>query len=195
MTIAASIRTSTKRPSLWLRVCILRRKGSMVGEARAPAIFPISVAMPVATTTARPRPRVTLVFMKAMFRRSARGSAVSPRGSGCLRLGTDSPVKADSSISRSPAWRIRASAAVRSPAVSLKRSPGTTSLAGITISSPSLTTVARGLVIWAKAWMACWALNSWMKPMAELRKTMPKMTMESISSPKSQETRATPKRT
>ena len=34
--------------------------------------MPISVAMPVAVTTARPRPRVTAVPLKTMFTRSAR---------------------------------------------------------------------------------------------------------------------------
>ncbi len=61
-------------------------------------MWPTSVALPIAVTTIRPEPRVTLVFMNAMPSRSPSGASTAT-GSVVLATGRLSPVRAASSIS------------------------------------------------------------------------------------------------
>ena len=91
---------------------------------------PNSVLMPVATTTARPRPRATSVPAYAMFCRSPSGTSAASRRLDTLAAAPDSPVRAASSIARFTASVTRTSAGTRSPARSMTTSPGTSSRAG-----------------------------------------------------------------
>ena len=54
--------------------CFCKGVFSVSVSRRSPAIRPISVPIPVAVTTSSPRPRVTVVFMKAIHVRSPRGA-------------------------------------------------------------------------------------------------------------------------
>ena len=59
----------------------LQRRALLLGARRAgAATLPISVAMPVAVTTARPRPRVTAVPLKTMFTPVAEPDRLGERG-------------------------------------------------------------------------------------------------------------------
>ena len=88
------------RERTWETSFIFRWRGvsPWAWSRRRPAIFPISVSIPVAVTTALARPTVTTVPARTMFRRSAKG--VSGGSPPPLRLwtGRDSPVMADSSV-------------------------------------------------------------------------------------------------
>ena len=77
---------------------------------RRPAIFPISVCIPVAVTTTLARPPVTTVPPMTMFFRSARGVSGGRPSPARLWTGRDSPVMADSSVCSPAAHRIRPSA-------------------------------------------------------------------------------------
>ena len=118
------------------------------GVSRLPAssimtpIWPTSVRMPVAVTSSRPRPSVTVVPMKAMQDRSPSGASGSGTGSGLLLTACDSPVRAASSTCSRTASMMRPSAGTRMPAERITRSPGTSSAAGIWRSTPSRTTWA-----------------------------------------------------
>ena len=112
-----------------------------------PAMRPNSVCMAMATTTARPLPFATLVPMKTRLLRSASATTATGKVALCLARTRDSPVStaslhvSDEHVSR------RASAATRSPAASIKTSPTTTCVAGITVTLPSRHTLAFGAVI------------------------------------------------
>ena len=124
------------------------------------AIFPTSVLIPVFTTTPLPRPYVTLLFEKAMFTRSP--MPISPAGKIPISFstGTDSPVKAASSIFNEAASNNRISAGTTSPASSITISPGTNSSLLIVNVCPSLKTVAFGVDICFNASIACSAFAS-----------------------------------
>jgi hypothetical protein len=107
---------------------------------------PISVDMPVATTTARPQPAATLVPRKSMSRRSPRGTSSAASGAACLSTGSDSPVSPASTTRSAAASSTRASAGTKSPASSSSTSPGTTSAAGTSREAPPRRTRARGAV-------------------------------------------------
>ena len=128
---------------------------------------PICVAMPVATATPRPRPRVTEVPRHAMSERSASGAS---RSSAATSLGTgaDSPVSGASSSCRSRASVRRRSAGTRSPASSSTTSPGTMSAASTTPLRPSRSTRAVVRVSACRASIDLIARNSMMKPMSVL---------------------------
>ena len=103
---------------------------------------PISVAMPVAVTSASIRPRVTTVFMKTMLRRSPSGESTATIASATLATACDSPVRAASATSALWAASTRPSAGTRSPASSSTRSPGTSSV-GANLVDASVTAHAR----------------------------------------------------
>jgi hypothetical protein len=136
-------------------------KGVVVTDAPAMrwAIFPSSVFIPVAATSARPLPAAMAVPMKTMSRRSARGAPATATST-VLPAGTLSPVSTASFADSWLASSTRASAATMSPASSSRRSPGTTSTAGTTTGRPSRTTVARGAVNERKASRASSARRS-----------------------------------
>ncbi len=118
------------------------------------AIFPNSVETPVAMTTPRPRPYVAAVPAYAMFFRSPTGKSGSSSALVCFSTATDSPVRAASSIFRLTASMSRKSAGTLSPAESSTTSPGTSSRAGISFSTPSRRTLAVGAAMSRSASMA-----------------------------------------
>ena len=122
-------------------------------------MVPISVDMPVAVTTARPRPRVTAVPSKTMFTRSPTPAGASS-GATLFSTGSLSPVSDASATVRAAASTSRASALTASPSARTSRSPGTTSAAGIRLSLPSRTTPAVGAAIRCNAATACSARAS-----------------------------------
>ncbi len=99
-----------------------------------PSMFemaPISVCIPVPVTTISPLPRVTVVFMKAMFTRSPSGTSSAEIVAMSLSTGALSPVKPASSICNDAALISRPSAGTLSPASKVTMSPGTSSSAGV----------------------------------------------------------------
>jgi hypothetical protein len=86
--------------------------------------LPNSVLIPVAVTTAFPRPQVTCVAMKTEFFLSATAAFPSTKA-GSFSTCADSPVRAASRVFRSTASRSRASAAARSPSSRRRTYPGT----------------------------------------------------------------------
>ena len=156
-------------------------RGSTV-RPRRPATLPISVAMPVAVTTARPRPRVTAVPWKTMFSRSP--SAVGAWSvATSLRTASLSPVSEASATVSDDASSSRPSALTAAPSASTRMSPGTTSVAGTRCCRPSRTTAALGAAIRRSAATACSARASWKKPSSALRMMMPRMTIASNGIP------------
>ena len=108
---------------------------STAAEPSSEAILPISVRMPVAVTTASPRPAVTSVPMY---------TALADR---LLRTGMDSPVSIDSSQARPLQTTSAPSAPIRSPSSNSRRSPATSSADGISRSAPSRKTRAVGALM------------------------------------------------
>ena len=163
---------------------------------RSSAIRPMAVAMPVETTSPRARPIVTAVPEKAMFRWSA-GVAAPTSGSGTVILatGSDSPVRAASSIFSPGASSKRMSAVTISPCSSSTTSPGTTSAAGTTVTSPPRRTRACGDDIRLSASMAWPARYSCTKPTTPLKRTMARMMAVSLAWPMRNVTTAAPRRT
>ena len=107
-----------------------RGVSSSFAAASAPAIFPISVSMPTAVTTATPRPYDTELPMYTIFFLSPSGTSFSPSAqsfSAHFVTGTLSPVNADSSAFRLAASISRQSAGTASPASSNTTSPTTRS--------------------------------------------------------------------
>ncbi len=99
-------------------------------------ICPTSVFIPVPVTTISPRPRVTVEFMYAMSRRSPNGTSSPAIGVVSLVTGALSPVRPASSMSSAAAVSNRPSADTLSPASKVMMSPGTSSSAGNSTSSP-----------------------------------------------------------
>ena len=145
---AAISATRSRQSSTSWRPSLARRRCSGVcGDAERssrPAMCPSSVLIPVAVTTARPRPEATIVPMWSMFSRSASGAAWGSTIRGLFATVCDSPVSAASCVNSELADVRRASAGTLSPASISIRSPGTSSRAGTTVVSPSRTTRAVG---------------------------------------------------
>ena len=110
--------------------------------ARMPAIWPISVSLPVPTTTAAALPRTTKEEEYSIHRRSASG-ALSGTGASDLETPLDSPVSADSSQRSSSARRMRQSAGIMSPSSNTIRSPGTSARLSKSRSLPPRTALTR----------------------------------------------------
>ena len=107
-----------------------------------PAICPIWVPIPVATTRAVPRPAVISVPEMSMFTRSPKGVSSGRWSATSFSTGTDSPVMADSSAWRRLHSKIRASAGTWSPASRRITSPGTRAAAATFLRTPSRSTAA-----------------------------------------------------
>ena len=149
------------------RIWLVRRSSCLVSGVFStavawsmPLMWPTSVAIPVVVTRIVPAPRVTWQFMNAMSTRSP-SAASAATASTCLGVGTLSPVRADSSISRVAAVRMRASAGTRSPASMFTMSPGTSSSIGTSASSPSRRTLALTTIMLWRADALASALPSW----------------------------------
>ncbi|CAH0293151.1 hypothetical protein SRABI128_03952 [Microbacterium sp. Bi128] len=128
------------------------------------AMWPTSEPMPVVVTRISPWPRVTFVFMNAMFRRSPMPTSCRPMVSVSFSTATLSPVRAPSSIWRVAARMIRPSAGTRSPASTTTMSPGTICSAGSSTTSPSRRTLAIAFIICPREAAASSALPSWWYP-------------------------------
>eukprot|EP00051_Salpingoeca_urceolata_P026756 m.478513 g.478513 ORF g.478513 m.478513 type:complete len:331 (-) comp21155_c0_seq1:2574-3566(-) len=174
--------------------------------ARRLAILPIWDAEPTATTTPRPSPWVTLVWRKARLTRSptARSSGREPierldEGDGgadkvgslhsvviwwvTFCTGTDSPVRAASSISKWVASSRRMSAGTLMPWRSSTMSPMTISSTGTSVGLPLRTTRALlALPRWRMAARAASDLTSWYAPIDELTAMTSTTTTASIHS-------------
>ena len=137
------------------------------------------------------RPPTTGVEEYTMHSRSASG-VLSGSAYGSLSTGSDSPVRADSSMRRSSSDTIRPSAGTRSPVSSVTRSPGTTSAASMSLTSPSRSTRACGLESLRRASSAASARYSCTTPMITLAMTIIRMTIASNTFPARTETTPAP---
>ncbi len=158
-TIPKVAQTST-RP----KASSLRSSGvpsSAPASAMSPAVWPNSVCIAVATTTAWPVPAAILVPMKTMFSRSPSATSTCSKRAAFFVTTSDSPVSAASLHLSAAACKIRASAATKSPASRARMSPETISWAGIESTCPSRRTFACGAVIFLSAAMDFSALYSW----------------------------------
>jgi hypothetical protein len=106
--------------------------------------------------------------MNAMSTRSPRAASAATASTD-LGVGTLSPVRADSSISRVAAVRMRASAGTRSPASTFTMSPGTSWSIGISTRSPFRRTFALTTIMpWSAEALAS-ALPSWLMAIQALK--------------------------
>ena len=156
-TAMATTSPPSRRPMWATSRCSGVRSSSVRPSRRA--IRPISVSMPVAVTTARPRPLATAVPLNTMPSRSPSGVS-GGSGATSFSTGSLSPVSDASATLRAAASTSRPSAATASPSASRSTSPGTTSVAGTSVASPSRSTVARGAAIRDSAATACSARAS-----------------------------------
>ncbi len=150
--------------------------------ASASAILPISVFMPVPTTTARPRPYTTVLPIYAMLRRSPSGTSCpssAASASTCLFTDTDSPVSAASSTFRLAHSVRRTSAGIASPASSTTTSPGTSSSLRTVCCCPSRSTLEVAAAISCSASIAFSALLSCITPNTALMTTTDRIMMTS----------------
>ena len=142
-----------------------------VTEVSIVAICPICVSMPVAVTTMVAVPRVTEVFWKSMLVRSPSPTSAEASGPASLAIGALSPVSAASCASRVADRTMRPSAGTMSPASSCTMSPGTTSVAGTSVTAPSRTTRACGTCILDRASTLARAVSSCRVPRPMLSTT------------------------
>jgi hypothetical protein len=182
VTMAAMATTATvsARPIRSISSCSGVRGCSMRPSSRA--TLPISVAIPVAVTTALPRPAMTEVPLKTMSTRSA-SAAVAGCASTTLSTGSLSPVSAASETISDAAATSRPSALTASPSASTSTSPGTTSVAGMRCSRPSRRTAAVGAAMRCRAATACSARASWTYPSTALSRRMARITTASNGTP------------
>ena len=187
--IIPEITTTTAIPRLthisqlasWARRCSSGVSSSTVCSTRE-EIFPSSVCMPVATTTASPEPLVSAVPLKSILVLSA-SAVFSSTTSGDFSTGRDSPVRTDSSACNFEEVTRRRSAVIMSPPSRMTISPGTRSLAGISETVPFLRTRELTLPSFRKASMERTPLSSVTKPIrALMTMTMP-IAMPSTWSP------------
>ncbi len=152
--------------------------------------------MPVSKTMARALPETTDVPMCRMFFRSPMPTSEAVMGSEVLATGADSPVRLASWTEKFEVpCRTLASAGMWSPDSISTMSPGTSSLAGIETSTPSLTTLAAGADIFFRAARLFSARYSWMSPIMAFMMMMANMAIASTHSLRKPETRAAPIRT
>ncbi len=174
--------TSTMTSSARLSCASLPSNGvalSATSSMRAP-MRPISVAGPVAVTTAVPRPSVTAVPRYTMLSRSPIGAFGSETGSVAFETATDSPVSAASSTCSVACSISRASAGTRSPAASNTRSPTTRSAAGISSCAPSRRTRAMETACLRRLSRAFAAFHSVRNPMRALSRITTRIAMASM---------------
>ena len=130
------------RPMRSTSRCSGVRSSSVRPSSRA--TLPISVAMPVAVTTARPRPRVTAVPLNTMFDPVAQARRLGERARRPSATASLSPVSDASATMSEAASTRRASALTASPSASSRTSPGTTSAAGDALLAPVAHDARRG---------------------------------------------------
>ncbi len=139
--------------------------------------------MPVATTSAVPRPRRIAQPAYTRFRRSASGVAWGKTAPASFSLGSDSPVSGDSST-RSPALsRRRASAETRCPSRRSRRSPGTSCSTGTSRDASSRRTSAVGSASCRSPASAVCARRSLKISTPRTTRMMAKMVRASVSPP------------
>ena len=134
--------------------------------------------MPVATTTASPRPRTTAVPLNAMLVRSASGAS----GSTIVvdfSTGVLSPVSGASAICSVDELVSRQSAPTASPSANITMSPITRSAVGTRSTTPSRSTLARVALRRCRAATALIAFVSCQKPIPALSTTMAAITIAS----------------
>ncbi len=148
------------------------------------AICPIAVFIPIPTTIPVPLPLVTRVPINAILSWSPSGTSSPGKAFICLATGKDSPVSADSSISRLLASIIRRSAPMRSPLENFTMSPTTSSLDGNLTHFPSRMAATWGAESSFNAWRDFSAFLSWKKPRNPLITTMAIIAIASMYSPK-----------
>ena len=119
----------------------LERRLLRLGLPEQPGHVAISVAIPVAVTTALPR--VTAVPLKTMFTRSPRPAGPA-RGATSFSTASLSPVSDASASVSEAASSSRASALTRPPSARSRMSPGTRSAVAIRSSRPSRAHPCRG---------------------------------------------------
>ncbi len=178
--------TSTSHfPSCVRRFC----NGVSPGSAAEiiPAILPNSVVVPVSVTITDARPLVTKVPANTRLRKSPSACFPWLITASFFTTGSDSPVSGDSSTSKELHLAMRASAQMRSPLSRSSKSPGTTSLAGITLICRSRITFACGAVKSLKAASDFSARYSCAKPSNAFIITMAKIARASLRSPSSHE--------
>jgi hypothetical protein len=146
------------------------------------AILPISVAIAVAVTSARPDPCATAVPLNTMSSRSPT-AAGADSVAGSLSTASLSPVSEASCTRNAFASTSRASAPTASPSASTSKSPRTSSALGTRTSRPSRSTPDVTAVILASAATAFCALSSCSKPSTALARTIAAITSESTGQP------------
>ena len=111
-------------------------------RVRLSAMAPMAVLVPVLTTRIRALPLITVVPMNTALVASCNSVTSAARAPGCFSTGYDSPVSKACLTNKSCASNTKPSAGTISPAESTARSPGTTSVTGTLIDSPSRITLA-----------------------------------------------------
>ena len=157
ITVMMMTATPSSRP-MWL-ISFSSGVGSSLTALSNFAMAPISVAMPVAVTTAKPVPCATAVPLNTMFNRSPSATA-SGSGSAFFRTASLSPVRGASSTRSDAACVNRASAPTASPSASTSRSPTTSSALLMCSRWPPRMTEDLATVIFASAATASLALAS-----------------------------------
>ena len=183
---AAAIRAVTMRiaPTSWrVSPASLRSSGEVSPSASMTSrvVSPSSVAMPVATTTPSPVPRVMAVPLCSIEVRSAT-MASSGTAATLFSTGTDSPVRVNSSQDRFLASTRRISAVTTSPLSSRAMSPGTTSSAGTVFSFPSRRTREERVPSLRSASIERTARSSVKKPISVLTRSTSRMAADSVHS-------------
>ena len=171
----------------------LRSSGEASGSAAMTrlVICPSSVAMPVATTTPRPVPRVMAVPLCTIEVRSAM-TAFRATGATVLSTGIDSPVRVDSSQQRFAASTRRRSAVTMSPLSSRTMSPGTSASAGTMFTLPPRLTREEREPSQRSASMDLTARSSVTNPMSVLMPSTSRIATASVQSPKAPARAAAP---
>ncbi len=120
--------------------------------------------------------------MKAVLWRSPKAASPSSTEAAFLVTGSDSPVRAASSICRLAVSSRRTSAGTKLPASRKTMSPGTSSRAGTLMRCPSRRMAASGAASFFKASSACSARRSCTTPIIVFRTTIARMASASTHS-------------
>jgi len=183
-----ALRRTSWRPSVSSRCC--KGVGGGATLPKSAWIRPASLAAPVATTIARPRPPVTTLPRKTRFTRSAIGTIGSASASTPFRTGKLSPVSALSSTASPSTATSRPSAAIGVPGSSSSRSPRTISSAATRCGRPSRITSAGGGSVVSRLAMIRSARLSVYQPIVALAATTARITTASARPPVRRETPA-----
>ena len=156
--------------------------GSSTVASSRRAMAPISVAMPVAVTTASPVPCATAVPLNTMLLRSP-SAAGAASVAVPFSTATLSPVSEASSTRSAFACSRRASAPMLSPSPSTSRSPRTSSALGTRCTWPSRSTEEVTAVIFARAAAAFSERACCTKPRVAFSTTIARITIASTGRP------------